>query len=206
MEIKRTANAGVLLKMDGKTILLDGVCKQLPPYEATPDSLRRELIEAPADILAFTHYHADHYDAEYAALYGKKTLRSVYGPEFSHSVDIGGIQIIPIKTRHIGKADVEHVSFIIKGSRCVWFMGDASPLEWKNLNGFPSPDVLIVPYAYAITDSAWKISKELGAKSIVLLHMPVKENDPYGLWEAVKKTTQGDPCLHIPEMGQILNL
>lgn len=206
MKIKRTANAGVLLQLDGKTVLLDGVCEQLPPYEATPAALREEFVQAPADILAFTHYHQDHYDAEYAALYKEKTLRSVYGPELSLSEDFGGLQLMSVKTRHIGKTDIEHVSFIIMGSKCIWFTGDASPLEWKNIENLPLPDVLVVPYAYAITDSAWRISKGLGARDIVLLHMPAKDNDPYGLWEAVEKTTQGDPCLHIPKMGQILEL
>ena len=45
MELVRTANAGILLKLDGKTILLDGVCREVKPYPATPPKLREQLVD-----------------------------------------------------------------------------------------------------------------------------------------------------------------
>ncbi len=205
MKIRRTANAGVLLEMDGLSILLDGVCKRVECYQETPERIKKELMENFPDIVAFTHKHDDHYDDDYAEVYKKTTLRPVFGPEgcFSEDYEIS-FKFLP--TRHIGKADISHVSFIIKGSKCIWFMGDASPLEWNHTENLPSPDVIIAPFAYANTASAWKITKSFGAKDIVILHLPGRENDIYGLWDAVEKTVQNDPTVHIPEIGETIIL
>ena len=202
MIIKRTANAGVLLCIDGISVLLDGVCRELPPYLGTPDSVREELENNFPDVVAFTHRHEDHFDESYAENYETLALRSVIGPESSISGGVSNLKIVSVPTRHIGKTDVPHTSFVIEGSECVWFMGDASPLELKNFSDFHKPDVIVVPYAYAISASAWKSTKNTGAKTIVLLHLPLKENDPYGLWQAVEEVTQNDACLKILQIGQ----
>lgn len=204
MNIKRTANAGVLLNMDNVSILLDGVCKELEPYSGTPERLWAELSADFPDIVAFTHMHEDHYDASYAEEYKRITFRSVYGPECSHSICINGINLHMIPTRHIGKTEVLHTSYVISGSMCVWFVGDASPLVWKNIRGLPMPDVVIVPYAYATSESAWRITKSLGAKAIVLVHLPKREKDTYGLWGLVEETTKAEECLYIPEIGETI--
>ncbi len=205
MELTRTANAGILVKMDGVSVLLDGVCEELPPYLGTPPSIRQALTIDFPDVVAFTHQHADHYDAAYAQEYASHTLRPVYGPEWT-CFEQDNVHMQAIPTRHIGKADVPHVSFVLSGSRCVWFAGDASPLVWRDIEGLPTPDVLIVPYAYAITAAAWKTTRALGAKDVILLHLPPRDNDPYGLWNAVESTTQMDGCLHIPQIGETIAL
>ena len=206
MEIRRTANAGVLIKLDDVSILLDGVCKDYTKYSyiGTPDNIRRELTENFPNVLAFTHWHEDHCDPSYVELYKKSTLRPVYGPELSINGIINNISFLSIESRHIGKYTDPHVSYIIQGSKCIWFMGDASPLMWKNISNYPTPDIVIVPYAYAITDSAWKITKDLGAKYIVLLHLPKEDNDPYMLWNSVAETVKGDESLFIPKIGEVL--
>ena len=204
MEIRRTANSGVLLKLDGLSFLLDGICKDFPPYEGTPESIRKELTESFPDAHFFTHSHPDHYDDEYSDNYTKSTARPVYGPCCRPCDYLGKVKLSCVETRHIGKNDTEHVSFILEGSKCVWFVGDASPLVWKKEENLPKPDVLIVPYAYAITQSAWLLTKELGAEKIILLHLPKRENDTYNLWEAVENTTKGESCLCIPDMNETI--
>lgn len=206
MEIKRTANAGVLLKLDGVSILLDGVCRELSPYLGTPDVIRNELVANFPDVLAFTHKHEDHYDETYAELYKKDTLRSVYGPELSHFIEVGSVKIHAVPTRHIGKSYIPHVSFIINGSKCVWFMGDASPLVVKKFDNIPAPDVLFVPYAYVNTNTAWQITKSIGGKHIVILHLPKRENDIYRLWEAVESTVGITDNIHILDIGESIVL
>lgn len=206
MEIKRTANAGVLINTDGVSILLDGVCGRVEPYLKTPDDIRQDLTENFPDIVAFTHKHDDHYDDDYAEIYKATTLRPVYGSEVFFSEVFKGVRIESLPTRHIGKADIPHVSLIIEGSKCIWFMGDASPLEWRGKENLPNPDVLIVPFAYANTTSAWKMTKSFGAKNIIILHLPDRESDIYGLWDAVEKTVQNDPSVHIPKMGETVIL
>ena len=168
MEIRRTANAGVLLKLDGVSILLDGVCREVNPYLATPPEEREELSRCLPDVVAFTHTHKDHYDPGFAAFYSERTNGVILGPEdcrgIQSSVTVRGVTVMPIKSRHIGKAGqtVKHYSFIVSGTKCVWFLGDASPLQWRQTEDLPKPDVVIVPYAYAITDTAWQITRQFG--------------------------------------------
>lgn len=217
MEIRRTANAGVLLKMDGVSILLDGVCREVESYLATPPEERTRLSESWPDILAFTHRHKDHYDPDFAADFQKQTNGVILGPGditgcniIRTPVNIGGVTVSSVESRHIGKteADLGHLSFIIKGSACVWFLGDASPMQWRKKEDLPRPDVLMIPYAYATTQSAWELTKSLGAETVVLLHLPEKNNDPYDLRCAVYSTTQASPGpeIWIPEMGQTLQI
>lgn len=207
ISVMRTANAGVLIELDGKRILLDGVCNDFPPYLGTPTMLRNALIKDMPDVLAFTHEHLDHYDSTYAKLYKEKTLRSVIGPESLTFNEVDGeISLSLIKTRHIGKSDVPHVSLVIKGSKTIWFMGDATPLSLKNMATLPKPDLIIVPFAFAVTPSAWKATKETGAKKVLLLHMPKKEEDTHGLWSMVESTVRGNDLLFTLEIGEEVRL
>lgn len=217
MQITRTANAGTLLTLEGVSVLLDGVCGERPPYVATPPFLVEQMYRNPPDILAFTHAHDDHFDPAFAAAYQKRTLRPILGPESlpvpgvsARPVQIGRIEIIPIPSRHIGKAgrEIEHLSFLIKGSQRVLFTGDASPLFWNVSDGMPMPeaDVLVANYAYATTEAGWRRAMDSGANTIILLHLPEREKDAFGLWEAVEKTTGMPRNLRIPAVGETLTV
>lgn len=206
MIIKRTANAGVLLELDDVSFLLDGVAEELVPYIGTPQNIRENLTQNPPDVVAFTHLHKDHYDKSYSEEYTKRTLRPVYGPECLPPENTQNIEIEAVPTRHIGKAEIPHISYVIYGSKCVWFMGDASPLMWKDADKFPKPDVVIAPYAYAITASAWNITKSLGAKEIVLVHFPLRECDEHGLWNLAQQNVGEDSSVHIPDIGQVIEI
>ena len=205
MEIQRTANAGVLLKMDGVSILLDGLCDGIDIYSPTPPAIAASLLADPPDVLAFTHNHPDHYSEALLLPYRKQNLRPILGPEYlpEQTMRVGEVTITPVPSRHIGKAEpgLAHHSFVIQGSQCVWFMGDAAPLQWKDRSDLPKPDVLIGPFAYANTKSAWEFTCSL-AEKVVLLHLPEKNNDPYGLWKAVESTTNGAANLYIPQIRE----
>ena len=209
MELRRTANAGILLKLDGITILMDGVCREVKPYPATPPEVKAELKAKLPDVIAFTHAHKDHYDPGFAA----EILRQngvILGPTDCHGTiepaTVGAVRITPVESRLIGAAGKEtaHVSFVIEGSACVWFTGDAAPTQWSRMS-LPAPDVLVVPYAYCITPSAWENTKRLGAKKVILLHMPLPEEDPLGLWTAVHSTVGEDP-LYIPAINETITI
>ena len=208
MEIRRTANAGVLLKLDGVTILIDGVCREVKPYPATPPEIKAALTENLPEVVAFTHSHKDHYDPGFAALALQK-IGVILGPSDCHGtmqpLVHGNVRITPISSRHIGSAgkDTLHASFIVEGSRCVWFTGDASPTQWRNAN-LPKPDVMIVPYAYCTTPAAWDTTKALGAKTIILVHMPAQKNDDLGLWNAVHSVIGDSSCVLSPDMNELV--
>ena len=207
MEIQRTGNAGVLLKMDGASILLDGLCDGVAGYLPTPPTIAQKLLADPPDVLAFTHYHADHCSDALLLPYRKQNLRPIYGPEslYLGAVQVGDVKITPVKTRHLGKVepDLQHISYVIEGSKCVWFTGDAAPLQWRDLTHLPRPDVLIGPYAYGNTKSAWDLSCRL-ADNIILLHLPDRAEDPYGLWSSVESAAicSDKTKLFIPKIGE----
>ena len=213
MRISRVSNAGVLLELDGVKILLDGFCTGHGPYLATPADLRERLFLDPPDMLAFTHEHPDHFDAHGAEQYHKQTLRPVLGPEnlpcgtTSRGISRGFVSVLPIKSRHIGKEyfHVPHVSYAITGSKSVWFLGDAVPSQWHGIDR--KCHVLIAPFVYALSDSAWRMTSEL-AEHVVLVHMPLRENDPAKLWPQVEAVT-GASCpvhLHIPAIGETIEI
>ena len=207
MEIQRTANAGVLLKLDGVSILLDGLCDRVEGYLPTPPAIADRLLVNPPDLLAFTHCHADHCSEALLLPYRKQNLRPIYGPEslYRGVIHVGDVTITPVESRHIGKTEpgLQHVSYIIEGSQCVWFVGDAAPIQWKNRNDLPHPDVLIAPYAYGNTKAAWELSCSLTDR-MVLLHLPPRKADPYGLWNTVEQTVGNgkDSSVWIPEIGE----
>ena len=205
MKIKRTANAGVLIETEGIRILIDGVSNKVLNYEETPGSIKEDLCRQFPDVVMFTHYHDDHYDEEFSLKYKKDTLRSVYGPEFALTGKMGNVRLKGIATRHIGKTDIEHVSYIIDGEKCIWFMGDASPLDVKNINE-PKPDILIIPYAYVTTKASWEITKSLGAEKIILVHMPKREDDVHNLWDAMEETVENPKELIVLNIGEEIEI
>ena len=86
-------------------------------------------------------------------------------------------------------------------------MGDASPSELKLLTEFPKPDVLIIPYPYVSTPAALKLLELLLPCKIVLLHLPLQENDPDGVWQSVEPGLEYlKAYLYVPKMGETLNL
>ena len=153
MEIRRTANAGVLLKLDDVSILLDGVSRRVLAYLPTPQEEIDRLMKDLPDAVAFTHDHPDHFDPNFAKAYEAAAGKSVIT---SGSAYVGNVRIDAVTTRHMGKADpaLHHVSYVLQGSKCVWFPGDASPQQLKLLCDCPKPDVLIVPFPYVATEAS----------------------------------------------------
>ena len=197
MEIRRTANAGVLLTLDDVKILLDGVCREVLSYPATPPVIKQELISCPPDIVLFTHDHEDHFDPEY---YQKVNRRCMASQK---------VRITSVPTRHMGHygKNTEHQSFVIEGSQTIWFLGDASPMELKKLADFPKPDVLMIPYPYISTPAALKMVEALLPCKIVLLHMPLPAHDPEQIWQTVQDGMDHlKAYLYVPELGETFNI
>ena len=216
MELRRTANAGFLLTLDGVTIAMDGVCLAVSPYQATPPAELGRLLAAPPDLLSYTHDHVDHFDPDFARRFqgmilGTEQIAQALpgGKVTMEPVTIGNVKVTPVPTRHIGKSGVttSHQSLVIEGSKRVFFMGDATPAQLSSLLRFGKPDVLIAPFAYAATASAVRMVNEAVPETLVLTHLPLRENDPAQLWPAVEAMLPGfsTPVL-IPEMGETVYL
>lgn len=205
MEIRRTANAGVLLTLDDVHILLDGVCEEVKPYLATLPQEREKLSAPWPDIVAFTHAHEDHFDGSYAWAYSHATGREVV----SQKISVGQVTVTPVFTRHMGHwgLTTPHQSFAIEGSQRIWFLGDASPSQMKQFSSFEKPDVLMVPYPYISTDMALKVLKNYLPCKIVLLHLPVQDDDPDDIWQTVAPgLEQLKQYLYLPALGETIHL
>lgn len=208
MDIRRTANAGVLLTMDGIQILLDGVCRVVSPYLATPEDELGRLTSPWPDAVCFTHTHEDHFHPDYAVAYKTATGREILIPDGEGERTVGNVQITAIPTRHFGKGkETKHFSFAIQGSKRLWFMGDAAPNQLGKLKHLPRPDVLVVPFAYLTTKNAVGMLKAYLPCTIVLVHMPARDNDPDGLWDAVAPgMSELREFLRAPGIGEIVTL
>ena len=217
MELRRTANAGVLLKLDGVSILLDGVCREVKPYLATPEEERETLTGQWPQVVCFSHAHKDHYDPAYAAALQAQSGGVLLGPESlpgsnpsMKAVKVCGVTVTPVATRHIGAAGktTQHASFLIEGSKTVWVMADASPMQFRQSGLNPKPDVLLVPYAYCLTAEAWALAKSWDPGCVVLLHMPDKNEDPLNLWHEVDQVigTEPEKKLYHLDISQTINV
>lgn len=214
MQLRRTANAGFLLMLDGATIALDGVCLEVSPYQATLPAERAQLLAAPPDLLAYTHCHEDHFDPGFAAAFPGPILgtdqvaQALPGKAVSlEAVTVGAVKVTPVATRHIGKFTDSHQSLVIEGSSQVWFMGDATPVQLKQLAPYGRPKVLIAPFAYATTPSAVRAVNETAPEYLILTHLPLKSNDPSGLWSAVEAQLSGFSMqVLIPALGDTILL
>ncbi len=220
MEIRRTANAGVLLKLDETTILLDGVCRGVAAYPATPPAERERLMQCPPDIVAFTHVHEDHFDDAYVKAYHATTGRQVLSTAQAAALcpdcvsvlpqlQAGKVQVKAVKTRHLGAAGktTEHQGFVVQGSRTAWFLGDGAPAQLKNFADFPKPDVLFVPFPYVSTLVGVELLRQFLPCRIVLLHMPVKQADEQGIWASVQSgVEQLKDWIFVPELGETWTL
>lgn len=204
--------------MDGVRILLDGVSQAVGDYLATPPDIWEHLLDTPLDAMAFTHHHSDHFQPEFVRQYaGRRQLPKLVGPKgvaadlpeypvITAPTSVGKVQIIAVPSRHIGTEyrDTPHYSFLLKGSALVWFMGDASPLQWQGQERMPHPDLLIAPFAYASTEAAWQITESLAPRRVLLTHLPSREQDGEGLWDAVDEVVRqyGEGRVRRPEIGE----
>lgn len=194
--------------MDGVQILLDGVCREVSPYLATPPAEWERLTSPWPDAVCFTHTHEDHFHPDYASAYKAATGRETLIPGGEGEWKVGNIQITAIPTRHLGKSGTEkHCSFVIQGSKNLWFMGDAAPSQLKRMEHLPKPDVLVVPFAYLATESAMALLQPYLPCVIVLVHMPARDKDPDGIWNAVAPgMAQLKELMYVPALGETITL
>lgn len=200
MIITRTANAGVLIEIEGVKLLIDGVSGEVFPYLETPENIKTRLLDIKPDAFLYTHTHSDHFDLEFVQKYKNLSCGPIFGPQDIDALSVGCLDIKSVPTRHIGKNDVSHVSFVIKGEKTVWFMGDASPSCLKSMDG--NPDVIVAPFAYVNTISSLKMTLDTGADHLIVLHLPDAGNDPYGLNSAVFQNIAENDRVTVLDMEQ----
>ncbi len=215
----RTSSSGGLLELDRVRILLDGVSlptaefPDAPAYSYTPPDIIAWLACQPVSAAAFTHSHPDHFSPELA-----RRLKNaiILGPEdvadalpdrmvLPDELSISGIHIQPVVSRHEGEryGNTPHLDYIVQGSLCVWFLGDAEPnQDVEGKYSLPLPDVLIAPWFFAASEENWVTVSELAPKLLILTHLPEPERDTDGRRAAVETVLAAHPeqTAVIPEL------
>ena len=195
---------------------MDGVCGKVLSYLPTPPQEREKLSTDWPDAVAFTHIHGDHFDKEYAEAFQRATGKPIVAPREANlylpgevwsgsEFFVGNVKITAVPTRHIGHwgQTTEHQSYVVEGSKVIWFLGDASPLQLKAFSPFPKPDILMIPYAFVSSPSAIKLLEQYLPCKIILLHLPAPEDDPDGIWQAIGDgVKQLEQYLYLPQMGE----
>ena len=92
------------------------------------------------------------------------------------------------------------------GSKTVLFLGDASPNEFKNRDDLPQIDLVIAPFAYALTDAAVSITNSLGAKNVVITHLPEQNLDEFEIRKTVAKAVAQNSNWTTCEIGQSVTI
>lgn len=77
------ANAGVLININGKKVLIDGLnSDDLPFYKSTPAKISEQIARGippfdNIDVMLITHNHSDHFDVESVVRFLKKNLDTI---------------------------------------------------------------------------------------------------------------------------------
>ena len=76
MKITLLCNCGLAICSGGKTLLVDALTQELPPFYRAPEIVRRAIIEGTGAYsavcgLLFTHLHPDHFDRAAAEAFAK---------------------------------------------------------------------------------------------------------------------------------------
>jgi L-ascorbate metabolism protein UlaG (beta-lactamase superfamily) len=83
LQLRYIANAGLLLEIEGRRVLIDAPIRDgIPPYATSPPAERRALEQATApyeaiDAILITHWHDDHFSAEAVAAHLTHNRRAV---------------------------------------------------------------------------------------------------------------------------------
>ena len=207
----------MLVALDSVILLLDGVCQGYSLYLAPPPAIIQGLDHRPPDMLAYTHSHPDHFEPGFAARFYEKTHRPILGtagvaellpgiPVEQGSAIVGGVRVTPVPSRHLGAEwrNYPHVSYLLEGSKRIFYVGDATPACWKESVFGLRPDVLIAPYPYVTTRLGWQSVERFAPKAVVVVHVPAVDNDPDGIWSMVQRgmAAHRDIPMYVPDLGE----
>ncbi|QIN80560.1 MBL fold metallo-hydrolase [Rubrobacter marinus] len=122
MEIRLVRHATLIVRLDGKALLVDPMLSPpgaMPPIQNTPNDRRNPLVGlpeldlSPVDAVLVTHTHADHFD-EAAAGELRKDLPVLCQPEDEEKISSHGFaNVLPVK----GSLDWEGIEVHRTGGR-----------------------------------------------------------------------------------------
>lgn len=213
-----TANAGVILELNGRTIWVDALHDEaVPGFSSVSPELWRRIREQapPPDLLCFTHCHPDHYSRRLAAearrLWPSAGLALprqdfpgqllVAGQEARLSA--GGVTLRFLRLPHegAGHGGGGHYGLLFSGGGFrALVAGDcetASPALMGYLDGTPL-DLAILNFPWATLRRGRRCLEEvLRPRCLLLCHLPFPEDDVNGWTEAARAAAR---TLDLPDV------
>lgn len=137
--ITYVSNAGVLININNKKILIDGLCtSKIRMYKSTPVEIREKIINGISpfdniDIMLITHQHSDHFDANLICSFFEKSpnttvistskVISSIRSCMSNTRSINLVELNPLfhcsERIKINGVEIQAISMIHEGKDCV---------------------------------------------------------------------------------------
>lgn len=231
MFIYHISNCGLLIKLAGKNILIDGIFCDENPFNPMRADIEKDIFEGNElfknlDCILFTHCHKDHFDINKVLEFQRQHPKiNIVVPKDSAMnreafmmvakkgcFTIGDMKVTYYKTPHMhtGKNDnVDHASFIFEGDgKRIFVSGDMELTEGMTeiLREYGRYDVGVLN-PIIIANKKWRerlLRIDMDKKYIY--HIPLEENDTYAYrtvaLNAVKK--QGEHLGYcVPLLGEM---
>ncbi len=206
MKLTLTANAGVILEMEGRRIWVDALHdRKTPPFSTVSAEMWEKMQNFPApDYILYTHCHPDHYSEKLtdAAKWRWPNAR-IIAPEGKFaaplSVADGDLEIRYLPLPHEGEQykNVLHFGiFMSVSGKKVLIPGDCA-LGAEELAGLEA-DVLILDFPWTTTAKGRSfLDAHFPGAEKVLVHLPFATDDRFGYRRAAARAAEKDEKLHI---------
>ncbi len=206
MTITLSANAGVILELEGRRIWVDALHdRKTPPFSTVSDELWGKLRQFPApDYILYTHCHPDHYSEKLteaaAELWPGAGIIAPEGRFKGHlAVRDGDLDIRYLPLPHEGEQykNVLHFGiFMDFSSKKVLIPGDCA-LAAQELAGLDA-DVLILDFPWVTTSKGRAFLGKYFPNAVkVLVHLPFEADDRFGYRIAAARAAKNDEKIHI---------
>lgn len=209
--VRLTANAGVLLCINGKKILVDALHNRYTEvFSSVPDDLLFQIAHGEGefreiDLLVFTHDHPDHYSREWT----QEFLRNhpdthMVSPisDFSGSnvtilekpeepLEIKGIGLACVRLIHEGEQfrDVANYGYKFHmDGFTVTVLGDSGPENIPQV--FADADLALYNFPFFTILRGKKMIGELRPKRMIAYHLPYEEKDANGYIRATLRSIE----------------
>lgn len=201
LNITLSINAGVILEFDTSCVIWLDVLHKDSSNDLEFPSLRQDMVDSifeysekhiPQAIIV-THPHPDHYSEELLTIAKTKFPNcsfilpwqsSLLRPKIFSYKDYS-ITSIPLPHRYVSEKyqNINHYGIVISlHNKIIFSPADADPLsdEMKTLAEQLHPDIALLPFLWVTLSSCRDILNRMKPKHIILFHLPVPENDPFG--------------------------
>lgn len=209
--VRLTANAGVLLCINGKKILVDALHNRYTEvFSSVPDDLLYEIAHGEGefreiDLIVFTHDHPDHYNREWTQEFlrnhpdthmvspigdfSRENIIVLKAQEETH--EIRGIKLECVRLTHEGEQFRDVVNygykFTVDGFTAT-VLGDSGSENIPQV--FGGADLALYNFPFFTVLRGKKMIEKLRPKRMIAYHLPYEEKDTNGYIRATLRSIE----------------